>query len=95
MADNVTQNINELDLSFRLGDDFAFDLTSPFSLAGATIEATIGTLNFTIDTVSEFQITLSLTEAQTITLQNGTPWLFRVTKDGYTRTYFQGKFVQL
>lgn len=91
----IEQNVNPLDLSFRQGDDFAFDLTSPFSLTGATLEATIGSLSFTISTVSEFQITLSLTEAQTATLNNGDAWIFRVTKDGYTRTYFQGKYTQI
>lgn len=91
----IEQNVNPLDLSFRQGDDFAFDLTSPFSLTGATLEATIGSLSFTISTVSEFQITLSLTEAQTATLSNGAAWIFRVTKDGYTRTYFQGKYTQI
>ena len=91
----IEQNVNPLDLSFRQGDDFAFDLTSPFSLTGATIDATIGVLNFTVATVSEFQITLSLTEEQTATLNNGDAWIFRVTKDDYTRTYFQGKYVQI
>lgn len=91
----IEQNVNLLDLSFRQGDDFAFDITSPFSLTGATIEATIGALSFTVTTVSEFQVTLSLTEAQTATLSNGNAWIFRVTKDGYTRTYFQGKYTQI
>lgn len=91
----IEQNINLLNLSFRKGDDFAFDITSPFSLTGATVEATIGSISFTISTISEFQITLSLTEVQTATLENGVEWLFRVTKDGYTRTYFQGRYEQI
>lgn len=95
MVETVSQNIIEFDLSFVKGDDFAFDLTSPFSLTGATIITSIGSLSFTVSVVTEFKITLSLTEAQTATLNNGEPWSIKITKDSYTRTYFRGRYIEL
>ena len=95
MSSLIEQNINYIDLSFKAGDDFAFDLVSPFSLTGATIEATIGSINFTVSTTDPTHITLSLTELQTVTLPNKAPWKLRITQDGYTRTYFAGVYLPL
>lgn len=91
----IEQNVNILDLSFKSGDDFAFDIQCPFSLSGATTEATIGAISFTITPITDTSITLSLTEAETATLVGGESWKLRITKGGYTRTYFEGKYIQI
>lgn len=91
----IEQNINALDLSFRAGDDFMFEIVSPFSLSGATIEATIGTLNFTVSTIDQYTRTLTLTEVQTATLSGGETWRLRITQNDYTRTHFEGVYIPL
>jgi len=91
----IEQNINILDLSFRAGDDFQFEITAPFSLTAATLTATIGGMNFTVATVDQYTRTLTLTEVQTATLEGGEVWQLRITIDGYTRTHFEGKYIPL
>jgi hypothetical protein len=91
----IEQNINLLNLSFRAGDDFLFEIVSPFSLTGSTIEATIGSLDFTVATVDQYTRTLSLTEVQTATLAGGETWRLRITISDYTRTHFEGVYIPL
>ena len=95
MSEIIAQNINELDLSFKQGDDFSFDIEFPFSLTTATIKAKIGTIDFTKNLNTEYICSFILNESQTESIENGAEWYIRITKDDYTRTYFRGRYIAL
>ena len=84
-----------LNLKFKSGDDFAFDITFPFSLSGYTIAATVGNTSFTVTPVSDTKITLSLTELQTESVNTSSAWKIKLTKNAITRTYISGNITKL
>jgi hypothetical protein len=91
----LEQDVQELDLSFRAGNDYSFQLTCSLDLTTYTIEAKIGKENFAISIVDPYTRVLSLTDLQTIGLKNFTPWHFTLTKNGISRTFFSGKYIKL
>ena len=95
----MIQDNGVLDLKFRSGDDFAFDVTFPFAVTESQAQAAIGNLNarqsFRITSQGSTKIRLSLTKFQTAQLENAVPWELKVVYQGNLRTFIAGKYMKV